>query len=630
MQSIPGLSDDVSSLLSKLPFPVWHAAQDGSRDFFNDAWLEFTGRVFEEELHLGWVADIHRDDRDSYMKVYKDSLASSKPYTIEFRLRHSDGSFRNVTETAFPFPTADRLSIGFIGTIHDTTKARRYEQEISSYAIREKFLKDSIPEALVTLDLSGNVIGWNNGAEKLFGYEQTEAIGRNFRRFIPERHHQIFKTRMTELGERIDSETRVSGSLEAKALKRDGSESYVLITYVGTKTEDGGQLMLLVKDITEEKMKLRKLLREQERLKSIVDSSSVGVALVGLDGRIIYANRSFSDLLDYQQDRLKSVHVADITHPDDRNLMVQYISSMSSLNPSHIKTEARFIRASGGAVWAATTIDPYLGEDGRAIYFVLELVDITDIKRMEQELSEQIKELRMEIEKKSKELESAKQVTPEAEKLISIGMSLAQVTHDIRNPLTAIDLGLYALENSLPEKDRDTEKIITTMRNALKQANDIVTELTQFVKPTPPKKSKVVLKEVINDTLSTMTIPQKIRRQVEVSDDAVIYGDELQMARVIQNLVKNAVEAMPDGGVLKISADRKGDSVILNVSDTGKGMSKEVQENLFSPFFTTKEKGLGLGLAIIKKFVTDQGGQIDVESEEGKGTRFRITFPAYK
>jgi PAS domain S-box-containing protein len=630
LQSIPGLSDDISALLSKLPSPLWHASRDGSRDFFNDAWLKFTGRAFEEELHMGWLNGIHRDDRDNYLNLYKESIASGKPYRAEFRIRHSDGGFRHVVEDAFPLPSADKLSVGFVGILTDVTKVKRYEQELSSYSVREQFLKNSVPDALITLDLAGNVIGWNGGAERLFGYEQTEAIGRSFRRFIPERHHDIFRERMKDIENRLAVESKVTGSVEAKALKRDGSESYISISFVGTKTEDGGQLMLLVKDVTEEKMKLRTLMKEQERLKSIVDSSSVGVALVGLDGRIIYANRSFSELLAYPQESLKSMHVADITHAEDRSAMLSEISSISGQNPAHIKTEMRFIRQTGGVVWAATTIDPYLDKDGRALYFVLELVDITDIKRMEQELSEQIKELRMEIERKSRELESARQVTPEAEKLISIGMSLAQVTHDIRNPLTAIDLGLYALENSIPEKDRDTEKIINTMRNALRQANDIVTELTQFVKPTPPKKNKVVLKDVVDEVLGTMIIPSKVRRQVDVKDDAVIYGDEMQIARVIQNLVKNAIEAMPDGGVLKIWTDRKGDNVVLNVSDTGKGMSKEVQEKLFSPFFTTKEKGLGLGLAIIKKFVTDHGGQIEVESEEGKGTRFRIILPGTK
>lgn len=628
LPSLAGLSDDVAALLTKLPYPSWHASSDGKRDFFNPAWLKFTGRTFEEEISMGWLKGVHPEDREKYVSEYNSHISKGLPYELEFRIRHADGGYRWVVEDAFPLYSASEGDAGYIGSLRDITALRRYQDELKNLVARERFLRDMIPDALVTIDLSGNVLSWNAGAERIFGYELFEAIGRSFKRFIPERHHPLYSQRLKEIEDALSKSDRVTGSLQAKAIRRDGSEAYLSISYVATKGEDGVQITLLAKDVSSEKIAMRSSKRELERLKTIIDNSSVGVALIGLDGKIAYANRAFSELLDYTQEQLGSISLFDIVYPEDRDLLREDISAITSSNVMHVRSERRFVKSSGRVLWAAVTLDVYKGEDGRPIYGILELVDITDIKRMEQELSDQIRELRMEIEKKSRELESARQVTPEAEKLISIGMSLAQVTHDIRNPLTAIDLGLYALENSIPEKDRDTEKIISTMRNALKQANDIVTELTQFVKPTVPKKMKLSFTDVVNEAVRTINIPSRIKLQLNLQNDAYVLGDPAQLSRVVQNLVKNAVEAMQDGGILKISTEIKGEKVVLSVSDTGKGIPKETMEKLFSPFFTTKEKGLGLGLTIVKKYVTDHGGQVEVDSEEGKGTTFRVILPA--
>jgi signal transduction histidine kinase len=228
--------------------------------------------------------------------------------------------------------------------------------------------------------------------------------------------------------------------------------------------------------------------------------------------------------------------------------------------------------------------------------------------------------------------------TRAAEHLALIGQTAAMVGHDIRNPLQAI-IGELFLEkeevDSLP--DSPAKKNITESIRAIEEnifyINKIVSDLQDFAKPVATKEEKeaVDINVVIADVLAIVPIPSNLYIQIQVENNfPIIYSSYQMLKRALINLIQNAVQAMPDGGNLSIIASIQSDNAEIIVEDTGGGIPEEAQRNLFKPLFTTKAKGQGLGLAVVKRLVESNGGSISFESKQGEGARFIIKLPLIK
>lgn len=208
------------------------------------------------------------------------------------------------------------------------------------------------------------------------------------------------------------------------------------------------------------------------------------------------------------------------------------------------------------------------------------------------------------------------------------------VGHDIRNPLQAIasDIYLEKLEvASLPdgEPKKNIEESISTIETNLYYIEKIVADLQDFARPLNPKKESVDLEKIIADTLTIVTIPSTVKVELTAEKGyPKLTADSTMLKRVLTNLAQNAVQAMPKGGTLTINVARKARRALITVEDTGEGIPDAVKEKIFTPLFTTKSKGQGFGLAVVKRLVEAQGGSIGFETEMGKGTKFTVTFPA--
>jgi len=238
------------------------------------------------------------------------------------------------------------------------------------------------------------------------------------------------------------------------------------------------------------------------------------------------------------------------------------------------------------------------------------------------------------VDSRDNELKQIRRRLLEAERMAAIGETATMIGHDIRNPLQAIFNTLYlaikridAMPTSLEEKNQ-LKNLLERIRRQAEYINRIVMSLQDYTKNVTPELVKSDMHELLDDALSSITVPEKIDVTLYVEDGfPKILVDPTLMKRVLMNLIKNAVEAMPKGGKIRISATVKGDTALINVRDTGIGIPKENMDKIFKPFFTTKSKGLGLGLAACKKFVEAQGGRITVKSDVGRGSEFRIEIP---
>jgi signal transduction histidine kinase len=215
-----------------------------------------------------------------------------------------------------------------------------------------------------------------------------------------------------------------------------------------------------------------------------------------------------------------------------------------------------------------------------------------------------------------------------AHRLAVIGELAASVGHDLRNPLTGISGAVYYLKLKLVDKmDDKMREMFEIIENDIKYANKIVNDLLDFSREINLQLSKISIKEVVKRILTEIEIPENIKVVNLTKNTHVLSVDVSQIKRVFHNIIRNAIQAMPHGGTLKITSRKTKNFVRIGFHDTGIGISKENMNKLFKPLFTTKAKGIGLGLSICKRIVEAHGGKIAVQSEVGKGTCFTVILP---
>ncbi len=249
------------------------------------------------------------------------------------------------------------------------------------------------------------------------------------------------------------------------------------------------------------------------------------------------------------------------------------------------------------------------------------------------EVDETIRSLKYystEVESKMGELKKSQEQLVKSERLASIGQLAASVGHELRNPLGVIKNVSYYLNMTLGKGDEKVKKHLDILERELDTSNKIITDLLDFSRGAIPTFDKVNINDIIKDTLSRTSVPDNVKVETYLGDLPSMMADGEQLQRLFLNMVSNAVHAMPDGGKLIIRTKSKGNSIEIEFEDTGKGIPKENIEKIFEPLFTTKAKGIGLGLAICKQIVSGHEGTIDVMSAVDRGTTFIIKLPRRK
>jgi signal transduction histidine kinase len=215
-----------------------------------------------------------------------------------------------------------------------------------------------------------------------------------------------------------------------------------------------------------------------------------------------------------------------------------------------------------------------------------------------------------------------------SEKLAAIGQLASAVGHEIRNPLGVINNSCYFLSKRLKDTaDETVKKHLKIIERKINSANLIVSDLLDFARKKPPNLEEIALNDIVANALPNISIPENIKVITKLDEIPPMLLDREQMARVFQNMILNAIQAMPEGGQLTIQTSKQGDSTEMTFKDTGVGIPEENLPKLFTPLFSTKAKGMGLGLTICKQIVENHGGNITVESKVGEGTTFTVKLP---
>jgi len=248
--------------------------------------------------------------------------------------------------------------------------------------------------------------------------------------------------------------------------------------------------------------------------------------------------------------------------------------------------------------------------------------------RLMARMEEWNRELEVAVRERTQELERAQEQLLRTERLATVGELGAGIAHELRNPLGVINNSIYYLRLRLRDADDKVQKHLAIIEREVQAANDIITGLMSFVRVAEINPVPISPNDLVIQTLERATLPDNVRVVTRLEEDvAQVMLDVGKMEQVFLNLINNAVQAMPEGGELCISTECRDGRVFFHFSDQGGGIAPELQQRIFEPLFTTKAKGIGLGLSIVRILVEAHRGEIQVQSEPGKGATFTVSLP---
>jgi PAS domain S-box-containing protein len=361
------------------------------------------------------------------------------------------------------------------------------------------------------------------------------------------------------------------------------------------------------------------LVREsEERFRAMYESAGMATALVGLDGRIMTANAAAEEMLGYAEQEWPELEPNALFHPDDRDDIGQLMGELLQGERDRYRQEIRFLSASGETLWTHFSVALVRDADGKPQFAIGMAEDVTERRVLEEQLRQ-------------------------SQKLEAVGRLAGGVAHDFNNMLTAISgYTAFALEHA--EDGSTLRSDLDEIRKATDRATLLTRQLLAFSRKQVLEPELIDLNEIVTEMESMLRplIGADVMLKTAL-DPALgpIVADPGQLNQVVMNLVVNAADAMPTGGVLSIETANAevgegsegtidpGSYVTLTVRDQGEGIDEETLRQIFEPFFTTKDagKGTGLGLATVYGIVKQSGGYVEVESELEVGSAFRIYLP---
>jgi len=377
-----------------------------------------------------------------------------------------------------------------------------------------------------------------------------------------------------------------------------------------------------------ERKKIEGRLRESsDRFKLTFENAKDAIFWVNpKTGFIINCNRAAETLLEKRRSEIVG-HPQTAIHPPQR---IEYYAKMlrAYIEQGEPIREAEVITKSGKIKMAQITAFTVLVEGEPMVQEIFR--DVTEHKRVEEELERYSKRLDKMVEEKITELR-------EAERAAAIGEVARVVGYDLRNSLQVITDAIYSAKKKMSlmpsyyrsyAKKMGAYELLGRVEEQVEYVNKIVSDLEDYTTPVKPRLVETRLNQLINETFSTIKIPETVKVSVTLDEDfPQVMVDPRIMKRAFINLIANAIQAMPRGGKIMIGASRKLGAAYITVRDTGVGVPKEILDKLFLPLFTTKPKGTGFGLPICKRIVEGHGGSIMVESKLNLGTTFTVRLP---
>ncbi len=576
---------------------IWTVDAESRTTYANARLADILGYRPYDLLGVSLFDLVHPDDRDT-ARVSFERRRQGLTERRDLRLLRRDGRPVWVEMTTSPLRDETGRMLGALAMVTDLTERRRAEETLRASEARYRAIVESEPECITVLDRDGRLIDINPAGLALLEIASVEEAG-DLSRFVADEDRAAFVAlfRTVMEGGVADLEFRMVGAR--------GAPRRLHAVAIPLRAADGSveSLLGIARDITRSHQAEERLRQQAELLQTVFDR--VPVALVVLDpkGRV--------ELVNQECERRLGWTAADLSGVDP----------LAPLDAGEGGEAIRSLFDAGDGTWRDIRTAT---RDGRLVDMRWAVVRLSDRRAIG--IGQDVSEVRR--------LETR---AWQAQKLESIGRLAGGVAHDFNNLLTAI-LGYSELLEPRLTADPEARSDLSEISSAGRRARDLTAQLLAFGRRQVLAPRRLDLNQLVADLtrLFSRLLGEHVRVQADLRPDLwPIEADAAQLEQVLMNLALNARDAMPRGGELAISTRNLpgqgggGDAVQLTVRDSGQGMTEEVLEHLFEPFYTTKTRGqgTGLGLATVYGIVRQSGGQVAVTSAPGKGTTFEIVFP---
>ncbi|MGC2015893.1 MAG: PAS domain S-box protein [Candidatus Acidiferrales bacterium] len=739
---------DLQMLIETIPAMVVCALPDGSVEFTNRAWQEYTGGSLQQLKGSGWQTVIHTDDVSGFAEEWNASLSTGKPFATEVRMRRADGQYhwflvrkalaipphgggdsslrtliacedindrkqaeakqrqseiqlqvffenspnmiflkdrkgryiyanrefkrvRGITEEhingktddelfpaeqattfqasdrqvleagapidfehvtmqndgehtsiaqKFPLFNADGEIYGIGGIVTDITERKREEAARRYIEESHRLVLETSSDAVVTMDENGAIRFANPATMRIFGYDPTELIGKPLTVLMPEwmrKLHDGGFRRYLATGQR---HINWQGT-ELTGLRKNGEEFPVEVSF-GELTRDGHKVFTgFIRDISARKNAEERLRASERSLRELTETIPQMLWTAEPDGAVDYCNQRALDYTGLSAEQVRGAGWMKTVHRDDiKSVSRAWTTAVCSGEP--FQQEFRSLRAADQTYrWCISRALPLRDPSGRILKWFGTVVDLHDWKQAQQALQMTQAEL------------------ARVSRLTTMGELAASIAHEVNQPLTAVTNNGSACLRLLANRSLEPE----VLRRALEEivadgtrASAVIARIRGFIKKAPVEKTELDLNEVIQEVLALAgheLHKNQVLVECQLSNTLpLVRTDRIQVQQVLLNLIMNSIEAMTGANnqprvlVVESRIDESG-GVLVAVRDSGAGLGSQA-DRLFTPFFTTKANGMGMGLPISRSLIESHGGRLWATTNSPHGAVFSFTLPA--
>ena len=623
MREVLDSRDFYAKLLNGMPNPIWRAGVDGRCNYFNQAWLDFTGRELADEIGEGWVAGVHPDDVERCMRTYGGALSERKAFVMEYRLRFNDGSYHCISDHGEPIFSSDGDFVGYVGSCYDLQQIKSASAAVAASEERFRVLVENTLAGVFTLS-DGCIQYANPRLLEWLQYDAESIAGVSVTTLVHPEDAELAEE-LVRRRERDDPDGRPH---MLRARRKDGS--YFFVEVYGTRLEHqtGPMVIGTVLDVSERERALSALTVASE----VIEASPTILFRWKLEpGWPVFFVSENIHRWGYSSARVLSptFSFASLIHPDDVVRVEQEVLAYFAARTWDYVQEYRIRKADGEYIWIEDLTRVSVDDEGTPRYCEGLVTDISARKLAEERLEQLNAELEARVERRTTELALLNK------ELETFAYS---VSHDLKAPLRGIDGYSHLLMEDYGDRiDGDGRTFIANIRAGVKQMARLIDDLLAYsrMERRALQRTDVSLAVVVHGILAEYEGSAEMA-QAKVSidvPDMTVKVDPGGLEQVMRNLLGNALKyssnAMPPR--IDIVARKEGEWCHLYVSDNGIGFDMKFHDRIFEIFQRLQRAedyaGTGVGLAIVRKAMQRMGGRVWAESAPGEGARFHLLLP---